>query len=61
MSKPLTLRFEFDQTKRDFFQGRTTREKMHEAADAYIASLRRYKKENKIKRLRIPTRAQLVR
>jgi hypothetical protein len=57
---PLTLRDELKAAKAGFGQGRLTVAELEAAADAYIASLKAYKKRTGAK-IAIPARGYLIR
>lgn len=56
-------RTNFSEIRKRFFSkpGTVSEEQLNAAADAYINALKKFKKDKKIKRLAIPTRAQLIR
>lgn len=57
----LELKEKLIETRRRFFLGEATEADFNLAADAYIQSIRDFKKSRGDKKLRIPTRTQLLR
>ena len=57
----LELRTEFLEAKAAFFRGEIDEEALYKSADAYIESIRSFKKRTKNSKLRVPTRAYLLR
>jgi hypothetical protein len=61
MNQAWTYREQYKAVRADFFKGTKTETELNEAADLYIAEIRAFKQRTGDKRLKIPTRGQLLR